>query len=48
MFVEIVEIATEKVIKRMGPMDARKAQRVQAGADVNLNHEQYLVRIVNK
>jgi hypothetical protein len=48
MYVEIVDKKTDRVIKRMGPMDERKAQRVQAGASINLNNDDYLVRIVNK
>lgn len=46
VFVEIVEIDTDKVIKRMGPMSERKADRVEDGASMNLNHAKYFTRIV--
>ena len=48
MYVEIVEIATDKVIKRMGPMSEKKAERIENGASINLNREEYFVRIVSK
>lgn len=46
-YVEIVDRKTGVAIKRMGPMDARKADRVQDGASINLNHDDYFVRQVN-
>jgi hypothetical protein len=45
-FVEIVERQTEKVEERMGPFDERMAARVRSGAQINLNREDYLVRLV--
>ena len=45
-YVEIVDSETKEVIERMGPMDERKAERVEAGASINLNHEKFFTRIV--
>ena len=47
-YVEIVENKTDKVIKRMGPMNERTAERVFMGASINLNHDEYFVRIVEE
>ena len=44
-YVEIIEHKTEKVIKRMGPMSARKAEKVDGGANINLDHEHYYTMI---
>lgn len=44
-YVVIVEIATGREEKRMGPMDERKAARVALGASINLNHERYRVEV---
>jgi hypothetical protein len=46
VFVEIVEKKTGKVVQRMGPMPERKAAKVVVGASINLNHDEFLVRIV--
>jgi hypothetical protein len=45
-YVEIVETETGKVEKRMGPMSERKAEKVEDGANINLDHENYHTRIV--
>jgi hypothetical protein len=47
-FVEIVKHVSLEVVKRMGPMPERKADKVDAGVNINLNHEEYYTRIVNK
>lgn len=44
-YVEIVRYEGEEIVKRMGPMSERKADKVMDGADINLNHEDYFVRI---
>jgi len=46
VLVEIYNKATNEVCKRMGPMNDRKAERVMAGASINLNHDDFAVRIV--
>jgi len=45
-FVEIVNYETDEVVKRMGPMDERKADKVDSGANINLNHNEYFTRII--
>lgn len=45
-FVEIVGRATGAVVERMGPMSERQAERVELGASINLNHDEYYTRIV--
>jgi hypothetical protein len=45
-FVEIVEDSTEEVVKRMGPMRLRQAERVEDGASINLDHERFSTRVV--
>ena len=45
-FVEIVERETEEVVKRMGPMPMRRAERVRRGADINLDHDNFFTRII--
>lgn len=47
-YVEIVEDATGNIVKSMGPMSERKADRVEAGAFINLNHDKFSIRIVTK
>ena len=46
-YVEIVEYEKGKVVKRMGPMFEYKADKVDDGANINLNHEKYYTRIVD-
>ena len=48
VFVEIYEIATEEVVKRMGPMSNLRAEKVLCGASINLNHDRFAVRVVNE
>ena len=45
-YVEIVRDKGDKVMKRMGPMGERRADKVADGASINLNHEHYFVRTV--
>ena len=51
-YVEIVEMANEEfpetVVKRMGPMAARAAEKVERGAAMNLNHKRFFVRAVEE
>ena len=47
-YVEIVEYGTGEIVKSMGPMSERKANKVEGGANINLNHEEYFTRIINK
>lgn len=50
-YVEIVEMdddGKERVEKRMGPMGERKAEKVERGVSINLNHERYFTRVVTQ
>jgi len=48
-FVEIVKHGDpEEVVKRMGPMNERTADKVDSGANRNLNHQDYFTRIVTE
>lgn len=44
-YVEIVRVADGHVESRMGPMSGSKADRVERGALINLNRDEYVVRI---
>ena len=46
-YVEIVKASSGEVVTGMGPMSERKADKVEAGAAINLNHEEYFTRIVS-
>ena len=46
VYVEIVQYADDVVVKRMGPMPKSQANKVERGAEINLNHEQFFVRQV--
>lgn len=46
MYVEIVSRTSGEVIKRMGPFSDRVADRVESGALINLNRDEYFVRQV--
>lgn len=45
-YVEIVAYEGDEVVKRMGPMNERAAERTERGAGINLNHAEYFTRIV--
>ena len=47
-YVEIVKLDTDEIVKKMGPMPEYKAERVERGASINLNHEYYYTRIVTE
>jgi hypothetical protein len=55
-YVEIFQYADQdgnpleksKIEKRMGPLSKHRAERVRNGAEINLNHDMYAVRIVHK
>lgn len=44
-YVQIVEHETGNVVETMGPMTKSKAETVERGVDINLNHENYFSRI---
>ncbi len=40
-YVEIIETATSKLVKRMGPMSEHEAEKVERGVLINMNHDAY-------
>lgn len=45
LFVEVVESATEVVVKRLGPYsNENEAEKADRGANINLNHERFFTR----
>lgn len=46
-YVEIYRFSDGHVESRMGPMSERSAQKVRSGANINLNHDEWGVRIVD-
>lgn len=47
-YVEIVRDSDEHVESRMGPMSFRRAEKVADGAGINLNWDEYTVRIIEE
>lgn len=47
-FVEVVEYGSGKVVHRLGPTTAKKAEVVAQGLERNLHHEKFFVRVVEK
>ncbi len=47
-FVEIVNYDTEEVVKRIECGSERRADKVDDGVNINLNHEDYFTRIVEE
>lgn len=50
-YVEIVKIdedGDKAIVKRMGPMSEWKAEKVEDGANINLNHDEYYTRIIEE
>ena len=45
-YVEVYRKSDGQIEKRSGPMTERKAEKIEAGMMINLNHEQYETRIV--
>ena len=50
-YVEIVERSTdfapERIEKRMGPKPHRLAEKLARGAEINLDHDRFYVRVVS-
>ena len=45
-YIEVRELETDKVVKRMGPHNERRAERIDDGLNHNLNHDKYYTVIV--
>ena len=46
-YVEVVSLHSGEVVNRLGPMSERKADRVDGGLSINLNHDEYFTRVVD-
>ena len=47
-YVQIVEYETDKVVKQMGPFPEKWAEKMDRGANINLNHENYYTKIMGE
>ena len=47
-WVEVVAYEKDVVVKRLGPMSQWKAEKVDGGLNINLAHERFFTRIVDK
>lgn len=47
-YVEIVYCEDETVVNRRGPFSAWRANKIDDGLNINLNHEAYFTRIVGR
>ena len=47
-YVEIVEFGTKEIVKRIECKSERQADKVDNGANINLNHDKYYTRIVTE
>lgn len=47
-YVECVDVQTNEVVKRLGPHSEWKAERVEGGMNINLNHDRYFTRLVEE
>lgn len=45
-YVEIVNTETREVVKRIGPMSEWRADKVEDGANINLDHERFHTRVL--
>lgn len=48
VFVEVVNYETGAVEKRLGPLTAHAADKVDRGVNINLNHEKFYTRIIEE
>jgi len=46
--VQIKTYGSDKIVETMGPFTKRKAEQVDKGVNINLNHEQYYTVIIEK
>lgn len=47
-YVRIVEYETEEIVKQMGPFPERWAEKMDDGANINLNHDAYYTIILTQ
>lgn len=44
-YVEVVNSETGEVVNTLGPAPERKADKIEDGVNINLNHEKYHTRL---
>ena len=47
-YVQIIEHATDVVVEEMGPFTERKADKVDDGANINLDHERFYTNMIER
>lgn len=45
--VEVRRIGTDEVVRSLGPMDERRAEKVERGLHINLDYERFYTEIVS-
>lgn len=45
-YVQIRTFDDEKIVKEMGPFSEQKAEKVDEGVNINLNHDEYYTIII--
>lgn len=47
-YVQIIRYSDDEVVSEMGPFTERKAERVDNGANINLNHNEFYTVIIDE
>ena len=47
-FVLVLDRETDEEVKRMGPFSQRKAERVESGVEINMDHDRYYTSVVEE
>lgn len=47
-YVIVTRYKTKEVVEMLGPMPKRKAEKCAAGMEINLDHDEYYVSVVEK
>ena len=47
-YVQVVQFEDELVVKQLGPFSENRADRVDTGMNINLNHEEFYTRVVDE
>jgi hypothetical protein len=45
-YIEVVSYADDAVSKRLGPANWRRAEKIESGLEINLNHDLYYTRVI--
>ncbi len=47
-YVEVVKFGSDEIVRKLGPFTERKAEKVDIGLNINLNHEEFYTRFASK